>query len=332
MRRPALLISFLLVFMISSYGQKNEVRFLIDTTISIMRENSVNASKVDWVKVKQEATEKASGIESPYQLGPVMRYLFQSVDDFHGSFFYNDSAFNWQKQVNTVSDSIMNEWKKGPLIRKKMLEENIAYLRIPSMPAGSIAEFSQKAQELNDSLCQLLNNSPKGLILDLRLNGGGAMHPMILGVKNLLPSGKVGEFHIKKKEDWLLKNNSFLIDTAVLATIVPKCTKQARQLPIVIITGAQTGSSGEFLIMTFKGRPNTILLGSTTAGYVTVNNGFQISDSAAMNLSIGYGADRNGTVYKEALRPDIFIDGPDSFNDLANDVKVKAAIKWLKKQ
>ena len=54
MRRPALLISSLLVFMISSYGQKNEVRFLIDTTISIMRENSVNASKVDWVKVKQE--------------------------------------------------------------------------------------------------------------------------------------------------------------------------------------------------------------------------------------------------------------------------------------
>ncbi len=173
MRRPALLISSLLVFMISSYGQKNEVRFLIDTTISIMRENSVNASKVDWVKVKQEV---------------------------HGSFFYKDS------------------------------------------------------------------------------------------------------------------------------------TRQAGQLPIVILTGAQTGSSGEFLIMTFKGRPNTILLGATTAGYVTVNNGFQISDSAAMNLSIGYGADRNGTVYTEALRPDIFIDGPDSFNDLANDVKVKAAIKWLKKQ
>mgnify|MGYP006186607829 CR=1 FL=1 len=87
MRRPALLLSLLLFFMISSYGQKNEVRFLIDTTISIMRENSVNASKVDWVKVKQEAAEKANGIESPYELGPVMRYLFQSVDDFHGSFF-----------------------------------------------------------------------------------------------------------------------------------------------------------------------------------------------------------------------------------------------------
>lgn len=331
MLRLAIFLPFFLFYTLSSYGQNNEVRFLIDTAITIMRENSVNASQVDWVKVRETAFEKAKGIDNPYSLGSVMRYLYQSVDDFHGIFFYKDSGFNWQKKKNIVSDSIMNEWKKGPAIRKKMLEGNIGYLRIPSMLAGSIAEFSKKAQSLNDSLCQLLNQSPKGLILDLRLNGGGAMHPMILGVHNLLPSGKVGEFNVKKKEDWLLKNNSFLVDTAVLATIVPRCTNRAQQLPVVILTSPQTGSSGEFLIMTFKGRRNTILLSSTTAGYVTVNSGFLISDTAYMNLAVGYGADKNGTVYKEALNPDVFVEGPDSFNDIDKDMKVQAAIKWLKK-
>jgi hypothetical protein len=49
-----------------------------------------------------------------------------------------------------------------------------------------------------------------------------------------------------------------------------------------------------------------------------------------MNLSVGYGTDRNGKIYKEALKPDITIKSVDEFNDIANDEKVKAAIKWLK--
>jgi hypothetical protein len=49
-----------------------------------------------------------------------------------------------------------------------------------------------------------------------------------------------------------------------------------------------------------------------------------------MNLAFGYGADRNGKIYKEAIKPDIPFTSTDKFNDIANDDKVKAAIKWLK--
>lgn len=98
MLRLAIFLPFFLFYTLSSYGQNNEVRFLIDTAITIMRENSVNASQVDWVKVRETAFEKAKGIDNPYSLGSVMRYLYQSVDDFHGIFFYKDSGFNWQKK------------------------------------------------------------------------------------------------------------------------------------------------------------------------------------------------------------------------------------------
>ncbi len=49
-----------------------------------------------------------------------------------------------------------------------------------------------------------------------------------------------------------------------------------------------------------------------------------------MNLAIGYSADKNGKVYKEAIEPDIPFTSIDKFNDIENDAKVKAAIKWLK--
>jgi C-terminal processing protease CtpA/Prc len=82
--------------------------------------------------------------------------------------------------------------------------------------------------------------------------------------------------------------------------------------------------------MAFKGRKNTIILGDTTAGYLTVNKGFKINNDAFMNLSVGYGKDRNGKTYKNALKPDILVNSPDKFNDLKNDEKIKAAVKWLK--
>jgi C-terminal processing protease CtpA/Prc len=154
---------------------------------------------------------------------------------------------------------------------------------------------------------------------------------MILGLKNLLGEGKIGEFRAGVTETWVLKNNSFLIDTAKLATITPTCNIKADKMPVVVITGSQTGSSGEFLLMTFKGRPKTVALGSTTAGYVTANDGFKITDSAFLNLSVGYGADRNGKLYRDAMKPDIMLEAVDNFNDIEGDIKVQAAVKWLRK-
>ena len=65
----------------------------------------------------------------------------------------------------------MNEWKKGAGIKTMILNNNIGYLRIPSMPVSSSEDFHKKAQKLNETLCSLLIKNIKGIILDLRLDG-----------------------------------------------------------------------------------------------------------------------------------------------------------------
>ena len=96
-----------------------------------------------------------------------------------------------------------------------------------------------------------------------------------------------------------------------------------------MLTSAHTGSAAECFIIAFKGRTHTVLLGDATAGYVTVNTGIAINDTAFINLAVGYSADRNEKIYKEAIQPDISFTGIDKFNDIPNDEKVKAAIRWL---
>jgi C-terminal processing protease CtpA/Prc len=297
-----------------------------------MKNNAVNANTVNWDTIRRNALMQAKNIDNPYELGSTMRYLYKSINDFHGAFFWKDSTFQWRHDELKISDSLINEWKKGVQSITAVLDKNIGYLRIPSMPGGSKEDFDRKAQTLNDSLCVLLSKNIKGIILDARLDGGGAMFPMILGVRQLLSDGFIGSFRTKKKENWTIKNNGFFIDTTLLTEVKPKCEVNAQNIPVVILVGPGTGSSGEFFLMAFKGRKKTILLGSQTSGWVTVNTGIQINDTAFMNLSIGYGTDRNGKIYKEAIVPDVTITGVDKFNDIANDEKIKAAIKWLRPQ
>ncbi|MET3979954.1 carboxyl-terminal processing protease [Mucilaginibacter sp. UYP25] len=324
------ILLFALINTALSQNFKNqEVKFLIDTTIIIMKNNAVNAANVDWSVLRESALNKASNLNSPYELGKVMRGLYKSIGDFHGAFFYRDSTFQWHGKDLPVSDSVMKEWNKRSGIKTDILDKDIGYLRIPSMPGGGKDDYDKKGQALNDSLCKILTANIKGIIIDLRINGGGAMHPMIIGVEQLLGNRKVGSFLNKRKEDWVIKDNSLYIDTSLLTAIKPKCNVEGQSIPVVLLIGPGTGSSGEFLTMAFKGRKNTVFIGTETAGYVTVNSGIAINKFAFMNLSIGYGQDRIGNSYTNAILPDIRLEAPENFNSLKNDTNVKAAIKWL---
>ena len=115
-------------------------------------------------------------------------------------------------------------------------------------------ELNKKAQALNDSLCALLDQNVNGIVLDLRLNGGGAMYPMMLGLEQLLHEGKLGSFEMKDHANWIIKNNAFYLDTSSLTSIVPKCSIPNRNIPVAVLIGQGTGSSGEFLAIAFKKR------------------------------------------------------------------------------
>jgi C-terminal processing protease CtpA/Prc len=331
--KPAVILFFTTLFLAEVQtvsAQSKEVRFLIDTCITILKQRSVNAGQVNWNTIKKNALSKAAGITDANELGPVMRYIYGSVNDFHGAFFYKDSTFKVAHEQAPISDSIHKEWNKGVSIRTEMLNDNIGYLRIPYMSTSTREENNKKAQGLNDSLCSLLERNIKGIVVDLRLNGGGDMHLMILGVQQLLGNGHIGSFHDKNVEKWILKDNSFVADTSVIVKISPKCNSNAQNMPVVLLTSSATGSSGEFFIIAFKGRRKTILLGSETAGYVTVVAGLPVNDAAYMYVSVGYGADRNEKIYRTAIKPDILFTSPDKFNDIKNDKKVIAAENWLK--
>jgi hypothetical protein len=43
----------------TSFGQSKEIKFLLDTTITIMKHNAVNRDKVDWKKIESNIYTEA---------------------------------------------------------------------------------------------------------------------------------------------------------------------------------------------------------------------------------------------------------------------------------
>ncbi len=99
--------------------------------------------------------------------------------------------------------------------------------------------------------------------------------------------------------------------------------------PIAVLTGPMTGSSGEAMVVAFRGRTNTRSFGQPTSGASSGNLGFQLSDGAAIALTISLFADRDGRVYGGRIEPDTLVEGDPT--GVLDPVK-EAATAWLKRR
>ena len=327
LKSTALCFMLITSFFTKLNAQNKEAQVILDKTIEIMKNNSSNSNGVDWSKITVKANELAKDAKNPEDLGNSIRYLFQSLGDFHGRFGYKDSVFNWQKEKIKLTDEYRTAFKqKGNKFFTQQLGE-VGYLRIPMTPQEITKE---RAQALQDSLCQLLRVKPKGLIFDLRLNYGGTMWPMILGVNKVLKKGVVGGFIDSKNEvkNWIVDDESIYEDKTKITSISSNCSPNL-EIPLVVIIGPGTASAAEDLIVALKTRPNTTFIGEPTTGAVSVVNGFKIDNDSWINLSIAHLIDKNKTLYKDKIHPDILVKGGDNLSNLEKDSKVKSALKHI---
>jgi len=327
--KKTICITLLLISSTVINAQSKKAKTVLDSTISIMKVNATNSKQVDWTTLTTEAYKLAKNAKVPEDLGNSIRFLFKSLGDFHGRFRYKDSVFRWKKEQIKLTDEYRRAFKqKGNKFITQQLGE-VGYLRIPMTPQEITQE---RGQALQDSLCKLLSAKPKGLIFDLRLNYGGTMWPMILGVSNVIEKGIVGSFSYADGtiSNWIIDKENIYEGENKITSITSKCEPNYG-IPIVVITGPWTASAAEDLMVALKTRQNTTFIGESTTGAVSVVNGFRINDKSGINLSIAHLMDKNKVLYKGKIQPDILVVDGDDFSNLENDSKVKRAIEYIQK-
>ncbi|UQB68163.1 S41 family peptidase [Epilithonimonas zeae] len=329
------LLCCILVFQIS-YSQtfKNDsVKQFIDKSFTLIQSHSINVE--DLEKIKSDLYSKSENLSSVDELVPLYEDVFQKLNDHHGGLKYKGKTYGWQKPLVSNNSYLKEKIKTEKTVHSKVIDKKYGYIRIPGNNDFSFKKVDSLADDIVSHINAVNSNKIKGWIIDLRLNTGGNMYPILLGLKNFIGRNLVfGGFKDAKNQPsgkWEIYQDKMLIDGVELEHKKALEYPIREAIPVIILTSCYTASAGEMTAISFVGRKKTFIVGEPTANYTTAVQGFKINNIAGINLSTDYVIDRNQKVYKNNVIPDFEIIGGDDLKNLENDHKIIKALQLLKR-
>jgi len=153
--------------------------------------------------------------------------------------------------------------------------DSYGYLRLDEMTEK--ITFGKFKRTVDKSMAAF--QSKKGLILDLRFNGGGWDHHAYVLVSRLIPKGETVAHYehtrIKGENDY----------TALKRKTVKSAGKNQFTKPIVILTSDFTASATEVFLLLMRELPNVTIIGDDTEGIFSDMYFFKLPNKWKISLS-----------------------------------------------
>jgi len=301
----------------------NSLSALLHEVFDKVKQNSVFRMVVNWDELKHKIFDSTGEGITEADFKKKVRLIFTTIGDKHGAFFYNGERLGMD-QTSAKTLRIPENIPKKVDLKTALLEEGYGYILLP--PNNQYDR--ETCQRYQDSLCSLGLETLKGLVIDLRLHQGGSINPVFGGLNQVYGTKYFGSnMSLEKKvfQKWTVENGAFGRNQ-----IYNRC-KANPNLKIVVLISQITASAGEMMAVGLKGRQKTLFIGEPTAGLTTMNVTFKLGiNTLAIAASIV--ADRKGTIYLGSVFPDLTLINGDNFEDLSEDTKVIAALKWMKQK
>ncbi|AYB61742.1 S41 family peptidase [Ralstonia solanacearum] len=192
-------------------------------------------------------------------------------------------------------------------VKAKLLGDGIAWVRITSFQERTVPDLAKKLNDLARQDADL-----KGVILDLRNNGGGVLQAAVGGSAALLPpevtvvstNGQVPDAKRVYKANFANYHLSNF-DTDPLVNLDP----EFKTVPIVVLTNAYTASASEIVAGALQDHHRAKTMGKTTFGKGSVQTVRPLSNDTGIKLTIAYYYTPSGkSIQAKGIRPDVPVD------------------------
>jgi hypothetical protein len=216
----------------------------------------------------------------------------------------------------------------------RVLTGGVAYLLLPGCAAYDREAQLAYARVARRELARLAEAQPRGWILDLRLNGGGNIWPMLLGLQPLLGDGEhagsigpdgVHRLGCSANLAWLMPPDGAQLVQLEDATLRPAALP--RDVRVAVLLGNWTMSSGELVALALRALPDARFFGEPTAGLTTATQDFPLSDGSRLNLPISWMCDARGWAPRGPIAPDVAVPAADWPS--ADDATAQRARDWI---
>ena len=295
----------------SDHSQFPDIRLAFEI-LDIMKENVITKENVDWLALHSDVQKiYDSGVKKPFYES--VYKIFEKADTGHS--FY--SSLSNPKFIMHRKKSCKNsvfEFTQPP--------NGIGYIKISRFSNRHPLKKLEFVEDIRKQIKKHNNDDLKGWVVDLSDNSGGNMWPMLAGIAPLLNDGIHGYFDYPdgKKYSWSTQDGKSFTN-GNFSIGFEENLELNNTLPIAVISGGTTSSSGEALLITFKGKSNTRFFGHNSCGMSTANKTFKLSNGALLAVTTSTMMDSKFTSYGNEVKVDIETNSP-----------YVEAVKWIELQ
>jgi hypothetical protein len=274
----------------SNGGMSVTARSYLDEILGIMQANSINRYTIDWTSFRQSVyawVPNAQSIEDVTRSSAIPTALSLLGD--HHSFYAKSNG-----------TSIYNPNSRGscsdPTPPGVEVPATIGYVKVAAFSGTGDAQV-EFAVSIQNHIRSADTTDVLGWIVDLRGNGGGNMWPMVAGIGPILGEGTAGAFIDPNSNvtRWGYTNGASTIAGAPTVQVLSAYQLLRPSPKVAVLTNCGVVSSGEAVVVAFRGRANTRSFGTPTYGLSTANQSYHLSDGAWLYLTVAVMADRNLT-------------------------------------
>lgn len=172
-------------------------------------------------------------------------------------------------------------------VSTRQLPHKLGYIRITGFEEATADDFEKALKK-----CESKND--RGLIIDLRDNGGGLVNSAVDIADDLLGKGVVTYMEDQNGNRKYYKSDSSKID-----------------LPYVLLVNGHTASASEILTAAVMDDSNNKVVGTRTYGKGIVQDTKQLEDGSALKLTVmQYFSPKGRVIHKKGIKPDYVIKKP----------------------
>ncbi|SIT39794.1 Carboxyl-terminal protease [Paraburkholderia piptadeniae] len=192
-------------------------------------------------------------------------------------------------------------------VKSKILAPGYAYVRITSFQERTTPDLAAKLQDIARQQPNL-----KGLILDLRNNGGGLLQSAVGVAGAFLPPDSVvvstnGQIPDSKQiyRDTFDNYRLPSFDGDPLKNLLPVF----KTVPMIVLTNAYSASASEIVAGALQDQHRAMIVGKTTFGKGSVQTVRPMTADTALRLTTAYYYTPSGrSIQNKGIRPDIAVD------------------------
>jgi carboxyl-terminal processing protease len=173
-----------------------------------------------------------------------------------------------------------------PNLISERIDGDLGYIRLFGFARGA-------GDQVHEELQQMVADGVRGVVLDLRDNGGGLFQEAVGVASSFIEGGEIVTYRERSQED-----------------VVYDAEGDAFQdLPLVVLVNEGTASASEIVAGALQDRERAVVIGTTTYGKGSVQEVVPLTDSSALKLTIAAYLTPDGhNINGRGIDPDVEVD------------------------